>query len=420
MYFNASARLVEQLSPLRGVVEACDRGLGHLPAGAVHTLSELAQRLGHDEHQVEIVLDRFAREGIVSKAECKICADCETANPLDAKACTQCGETLADAEREWLYTLIRGADGPMAPAVPAAADAIVDAQGKPRATVGIITALQKEFAATCDVFALQDEWHTAGHGGGLRCKYGSVKGSNGGRQVVVAVLLLTPGNNSAAAMASKLLQHFPDLPHVIMCGIAGGIRADGSPEDDVRLGDVVISDRFGVVQFDFGKDKDGIWEPTILPRPPGAQLLQAANYMGAAELLGKRPWESYLPMAEHYEWSKRPADNAAAKEGHFIDYQLNPQRRTGFSVVLHGTIASSNTLLKHAERRDELRAQHRVRAVEMEGSGVADATWQEGRGYLVVRGIVDFADIVKGDAWHGYAAFAAASVVRALLESMPA
>ena len=60
----------------------------------------------------------------------------------------------------------------------------------------------------------------------------------------------------------------------------------------------------------------------------------------------------------------------------------------------------------------------------MEGSGVADATWEyEKAGYLVVRGICDYCDVrtkhLQTDSWKRYAAMAAAAYVRALIESMP-
>lgn len=54
----------------------------------------------------------------------------------------------------------------------------------------------------------------------------------------------------------------------------------------------------------------------------------------------------------------------------------------------------------------------------MEGAGVADATWTNGAGYLVVRGICDYCDGIKGDVWQGAAAIAAAAYVRALVGSM--
>jgi hypothetical protein len=75
-------------------------------------------------------------------------------------------------------------------------------------------------------------------------------------------------------------------------------------------------------------------------------------------------------------------------------------------------------LLKDPVWRDRLRDAHGVKAVEMEASGIADATWVHGVGYLVVRGICDYCDKNKNDDWHMYAAVVAAAYVRALLGRM--
>jgi nucleoside phosphorylase len=53
-------------------------------------------------------------------------------------------------------------------------------------------------------------------------------------------------------------------------------------------------------------------------------------------------------------------------------------------------------------------------------AALVDATWTHGIGYLVVRGICDYADANKNDIWQKYSAVSAASYVHALLESMPA
>jgi nucleoside phosphorylase len=101
-------------------------------------------------------------------------------------------------------------------------------------------------------------------------------------------------------------------------------------------------------------------------------------------------------------------------------YPADPSRRPGVPRLFPAPIASSGTLLKNPEKRDALAKQHGVKAIEMEASGIADATWSRGEGYIAVRGIVDYADLEKGDRWHKYGAVAAAAYVRALIESMPA
>jgi hypothetical protein len=82
-------------------------------------------------------------------------------------------------------------------------------------------------------------------------------------------------------------------------------------------------------------------------------------------------------------------------------------------------IGSANTLLKDAALRDRLRDEHGVRAIEMEGSGTADAAWSARRDYLVIRGICDYCDTHKNDDWQHYAALVAAAYARALIENLP-
>ena len=59
-----------------------------------------------------------------------------------------------------------------------------------------------------------------------------------------------------------------------------------------------------------------------------------------------------------------------------------------------------------------------VKAVEMESSGVADATQIGAIGYLTIRGTCDYCDRRKSDHWQRYAAIAAAAWARSLLESL--
>jgi len=56
----------------------------------------------------------------------------------------------------------------------------------------------------------------------------------------------------------------------------------------------------------------------------------------------------------------------------------------------------------------------------MEGSGIAEATWDLDVSYMVIRGICDYCDQNKGDRWKEYAAMVAAAYTCALLQSMPA
>jgi nucleoside phosphorylase len=93
----------------------------------------------------------------------------------------------------------------------------------------------------------------------------------GAHNVVIAIMPET-GNNSAALVATQLMNDFKSIRFGLLVGIGGGIPSDD--EDDIRLGDVVVSKPTatfgGVVQFDRGKiHPNGQFEQTrTLKKPP--------------------------------------------------------------------------------------------------------------------------------------------------------
>ena len=306
---------------------------------------------------------------------------------------------------------VRGVLAP-APAGPAAIDRsqLVERSIRDRVEIGIITALPKEFAA---MEALLDHAQPValdvGRGSGRRYVVGEIPGERR-KHFVVLALLTEMGNNSAAARATLLFQHFPRVRHLIMCGIAGGVPRPNFPDQDVQLGDVVISDRQGVVQYDLTKQEPNEVQHRHPPRPPSAELLEAVQFLQVEELKGNRPWETLIARAQ----------GALANSARPVDEPEGVSSRPAFPRIITGTIASANRLLKDPVCRDALASKFGVKAVEMEGSGIADAAWiAEAAGYLVVRGICDHCDERKSDRWQLYAAIAAAAYVRALLESMP-
>jgi hypothetical protein len=103
----------------------------------------------------------------------------------------------------------------------------------------------------------------------------------------------------------------------------------------------------------------------------------------------------------------------------FIAHPEDGARRAGEPRVFIGSIACANRVLKNPVHRDQIRKDFNVRAVEMEGFGIAEASWASDIGYFIVRGICDYCDANKGDPWQGYAAIVAAAYTRALFEETP-
>ena len=103
-----------------------------------------------------------------------------------------------------------------------------------------------------------------------------------GRHNVVLACLPTGviGTVSAARVADQMLQTFEGIRFGLMVGIGGGVPSE---ENDIRLGDIVVSkptgQSGGVIQYDFGKTvQEGRFIRTgSLNRPPDVLLTALAN-----------------------------------------------------------------------------------------------------------------------------------------------
>ena len=419
MFFKESEKLANSSPGFRDLVARCDKALSILDGSARILAAVWAHSLGDETKRVEQVLSWYTDQHLLTRIGVLECA-CGTANDTSQLTCTACSDQLtravpcnvykfSDPQRALVNSFVSTPSPSNAP--------IATTPDQPAPRFGIITALPYEFAAMKVMLDDPRDFSHPGKGAGRRYCIGSIPSLTGNAHQIALALLVDTGNNQAAARAAQLLNHFPAVESVIMCGIAGGIPCLGSVEADVRLGDVVVSDRGGVVQYDFGKEEATKWTLRSAPRPPSASLLEAVKHLVAAESERRYPWETYLSRTTQVDGALRPADNHSAK-GVPMEYPPDSARRERLPRVFLGPIASSNTLLKNEGKRDMLAEQHGVRAVEMEGSGVADATWTQESGYLVVRGIVDYCDSNKGDHWHKYSAVAAAAYVRAVIESL--
>ena len=299
---------------------------------------------------------------------------------------------------------------------------IIPKVGKSEPVLGIITALEKEYVAVKAVFGEGREERKQGEGAGRRYWLTDVAGSEG-KPLTIAVTLADMGNNIAAVRATNMLNHYPTIKYIIMCGIAGGVPDPTKVEDHVRLGDIVVSNRKGIVQYDFDKESKQFTEIRAMPVPPSAELVEAARYLRSDEMEGNRLLEDVILRAlEKLNW-QRPSQEtdllySSEETDKVIPHPEDAERRENQPKIFLGAIGSANKLLKNPEKRDRLRDQFGVKGIEMEGSGVADATWNHGTGYLVVRGICDYCDEHKSDIWQQYAAVVAAAYVRTLVSSI--
>lgn len=160
--------------------------------------------------------------------------------------------------------------------------------------IGIITALPKEYAAVEVLLDQPHQYPVSGAGVGRQYTVGEIPAANGGTHQVVLALLSSMGTGLAATQASRLLERFPQIRIVIMVGIAGGIPSPEVPDEHVRLGDIVVSDQYGVIQYDFVKrtTEQTLYRP--FPRSPSADLLLAARLLEAGQMKGQRPWQPFM------------------------------------------------------------------------------------------------------------------------------
>ncbi|KAI5268806.1 purine and uridine phosphorylase [Aureobasidium subglaciale] len=234
------------------------------------------------------------------------------------------------------------------------------------------------------------------------------------------------GKVAAATVAKDMLRTFTNLRFGLMVGIAGGIW---TPENDIRLGDVVVGVRDdngpGIVQYDHGKyiqEKEFIHRG-VLDRAPKMlrtavsvmkQVRKGHEFLKHLEVdkvtkIAPRPTADTLFAAEYVH-----TDGLRSCTSCSLDRSVErPERETTAPVVHYGAIASGDGVVKDALFAKEIQQKHGVLCFEMEAAGLDNFPC------LVIRGISDYADTHKNDDWHAYAASTAAAYAKQLLTVVP-
>lgn len=293
-------------------------------------------------------------------------------------------------------------------------------------TVGWVCALPIELAAAAEI--LDEEYssvqkhasdpniYTLGRIGGLNVVIASLPGGK-------------TGTNQAAIVAVQMKMTFGSLRFSILVGVGGGVP--NPDNDDIRLGDVVISQPYGehggIVQYDSGKLVPGGQTRTGSLSSPDSTFLQAAAILRSNQYRKKlgsvyshlnkicsNPEFSppgpeqdvlYTASTEHFgsasNCERCPADGIIPRA---------PRPNT-FPKAFFGTIASGNLVIKDGEARDKLSKNlGGVLCFEMEAAGLIASNSS-----MVVRGICDYADAHKNKQWQPYAAAVAAAFAKELL-----
>ena len=288
-------------------------------------------------------------------------------------------------------------------------------------SIGIVVALPVEYEAVVALLGdLREQRERLTAGTYKEYTHGTIASYDGKKHQVV-VSRVDKGNNRASVLTERMIADF-GLDEVIMVGVAAGIPQTKKGQQDVRLGDVVVSSEMGVIQYDMKKETSSGIEHNHAPRPPSQAWLQRATGLLSSETekarfvakLGQLATGKFARPAK--DVLNDAADPTASKPPKRI---RNPNRVAKQPMLHQGPVGSANTVLKTAADREELREKLKLLAVEMEASGVAEAAMQNGKGYFVVRGICDYANDAKDKKWQPYAAMAAAAFAVTLVETMP-
>ena len=244
------------------------------------------------------------------------------------------------------------------------------------------------------------------------------------------------GVTSAARVAEQMRHTFPSLRFNLMVGVGGGVP---SADNDIRLGDVVVSSPSGtmggVVQYDFGKTIQGgrFVRTGSLNRPPDILLSAVSslhsNHMinrpafpGFIETLGKKYPELAARVKDpghendilfEYNYDHPPSRPSclSCSEDRIVPREPRPSRDP---EVHYGLIASGNQVMRDGLLREKLREEMGMMCFEMEAAGLMDSF-----PCLVIRGVCDYADSHKNKRWQPYAAVMAAAYAKELILTVP-
>jgi nucleoside phosphorylase len=295
-------------------------------------------------------------------------------------------------------------------------------------SIGIVCALSIEKAA---VDAVLDEEHRSPEkaaGDDNSYTFGKI----GEHNVVAACLPAgVTGKVSAAAVAKDMMRSFP-IKAGFMVGVGGGVWSE---QNDVRLGDVVVSEPHrvhgGVVQWDFGKmQKEGVFERTgTLNKPPRPLLSAVQNLKSIHERKDSEVAEHLTQMLHNNPKMKKtfghpgryhdrlfrssyqhPSgyDCTRCDRSKLLQHRL--EREDDTPQIHYGNIASGDEVMKDGPTRDRIAREEEILCFEMEAAGLMDAF-----PCVVIRGVCDYADSHKNKQWQRYAAATAACYCKELL-----
>ncbi|KAI6760479.1 hypothetical protein HG530_009339 [Fusarium avenaceum] len=327
--------------------------------------------------------------------------------------------------------------------------------------IAIVCALPREADAITLLFDHFWDKHGDSYGRAEEDTNSYITGRIGEHNIVLA-LLPKVGNNTSAIATARLRSSYTGLKLVILVGICGGVpRIDGF---DTRLGDVVVSKT--VIQYDLGRqfprhflikgavedslgraNRDirtllAVFETELMRERLQVQTSRHLKCLQEAAKKKRRRANYQYPGAKedrlfpptYTHRHREQCSNCSGEPGIFCkaaseascaelkcdanylvvrehSAELDQSDGGAFTPeIFIGRIGSGSTVMKSGEDRDRIAAVHNLIAFDMEAAGV----WDQAQ-CIVIRGISNYADSHKNDAWQDFAAATAASVTKAIL-----
>ena len=314
-------------------------------------------------------------------------------------------------------------------------------------TVGWISAIKVEYVAAQ---ALLDERHDDPSWVHPNDDNHYTLGRIGKHNIAIAILPKGSTGLASAAMAAKdMCLTFPNIRIGLMVGVGGGVP---SPRHDIRLGDVVVSVprntptapggvTGGVVQFDYARtvQAKSFQSARYLDQPPRALTAAVHGLESRYEIDGNeisdkisRALQKKPRLRQNYSRPSSDMDNLFAN--HVVHQQsdglvdcLEECKKDQSSLIIriartededvskvhYGLIGSSDSFMQDAGIRDSLASDMDILCFEMEAAGLMNHF-----PCIVIRGICDYADSHWNERWRGYAAMAAATYTKDLINQV--
>ncbi|KAM0554139.1 hypothetical protein ACHAPJ_006938, partial [Fusarium lateritium] len=282
-------------------------------------------------------------------------------------------------------------------------------------SVGWICALSVELAAAKSML---DDFHES-LDQDLHDSNTYTLGNIGPHNIVLACLPYGgTGLSNAAVVATHLRRIFPSITLILMVGIGGGVHGPHNP----RLGDVVMGSE--VIQYDIGKSFQGHFQLTGTVHRPHQNVRTALSKFKAGHEAHQNNIPNILRHMAEYTTPNSALDvlfcsNCEPLSPANCDScdELKHVRRKSRSTkpqIHYSKIASANQVVKNAVERDMIAQELDVLCIDMEAAGVMDCY-----PCLSIRGLSDYSDVHKNDAWQAYAAGTAAACAKEFVSAMP-